>query len=438
MSLALSAVAFLVISFLGMKYAFLAKTYRVKSPFTTGLNFRVSSRQHFILLLLCTAIVQAGSFSAILLLVWMVLLLQLTLKYGTRFSVSPVFFFYALYLSWLLFSLLLTPEPAFGFRVFAKYAFPFLVLLVVAKTPIHTTFFLKAVKISFWAALTANLIIGLPLILPIGFLTGPIFNPILWWGPAILDFNPFAIAIVLSLYSLTKKRRYLVVIFIFVLIPILTANRTGLVGIGVCLLAMSWFKYKVRALPIMAMVLALFISAIVFIPGVRDKMFYESYSNADTLLNDSNTISKDAINSNGRFAMWEWSLENFYTGNKAMGSGLGQIQAVFYGENHPFGDIRIIHNDYVQILCDTGLIGLMLYLLISLSFVLHAFKIYINKKNQPAARYAAFIAGTSLCGIMACAFTDNVINYSLITLSYPYVFFGFSLSLKNNSIKKNV
>ena len=132
--------------------------------------------------------------------------------------------------------------------------------------------------------------------------------------------------------------------------------------------------------------------------------------------------------------MWEWSLKNYYKGHELMGSGLGQLQARLYSHNHPFGRLEVVHNDYVQILCDTGQIGLGLYVLILFSFVMHSFRIYNNKQNRESARNSAFIAGTSLCGIMACAFTDNVINYSLITLTYPYAFFGFALALKK--IKK--
>ena len=37
-------------------------------------------------------------------------------------------------------------------------------------------------------------------------------------------------------------------------------------------------------------------------------------------------ISKDDINSNARFAMWEHLQKLFYNNNKLMGSGTGSIQ----------------------------------------------------------------------------------------------------------------
>jgi O-antigen ligase len=434
MSTIISLLALVIISVLALEYAFLGKTYFIKSPYNTKVKIAVSSRHRFILFLLAFGVVQAGSFSAILLLVWIVLLLVLLSKYGVRFSDSNIFLVYVFYLIWLLFSLVLSPEKEFGFRVFAKYLFPLLVALVTTSTPINDAFFLKVLKVSLTSAVLVNLIYGLPFIMPIGFITWPIFEPIIWWGPAIIDFNPFAMAVAIILYTLTKKKIYLYAIPLFFLVPVVTSVRTGLIGLGVSLLAISFFKYKLRALPVFVFIIVGFIGSVLFIPNVRDKMFHGVYDSAEEVLNSVNDLSFSAIDSGGRFAMWEWALDTFYEDNQVMGAGLGQIQARFYSGNHPFVPLEVIHNDYVQILCDTGQIGLALYSLILFSFVVHSFRIYNNKKNRESARNSAFIAGTSFCGIMACAFTDNVINYSLITLTYPYAFFGFALAL--NKIKK--
>ena len=425
----ISLLAFLIISIMGVKYANSRNWAFVSSPYNAKENLRVSARQRFVLFLLALGVVQAGSFSATLLLVWILLLVILLSKYGTRFSDSNLFLFYTIYLIWLLFSLISSPEQGFGFRMFAKYLFPFLVALVTSSMPNTDAFFLKALKVSFSSALLVNFVFLITNILPVGFITGPIFGPIIWWEPAVLDFNPFAMAVALVLYQLTKKKMYLYAIAIFIMIPILGSIRTGLIGLGVSLLAISFFKYKLRALPIFGFIVIGFISCVLFIPRVRDKMFRGTFNSAEEVINSWGVLSLDDLDTSGRLAMWEWALNTFYMGNELTGSGLGQIQARLYSGNHPFL-VQAVHNDYVQILCDTGQTGLALYLLIIFSFVVHSFRIYNNNKNRESARNSAFIAGTSLCGIMACAFTDNVINYSLITLTYPYAFFGFALVLQ--------
>jgi O-antigen ligase len=429
----ISLLAFLIISVKGVKYVNSRNWSFVSSPYNAKQKLRVSARQRFVLFLLAIGVVQAGSFSATLLLVWIVLLLVMLSKYGTKFSDSKLFLFYAIYLIWLLLSLINSPEQGFGFRVFAKYLFPLLVVLVTTSLPINDAFFFKALRVVFSSALLVNLIVLVPYIIPIGFITVPVFEPIIWWWPAIIDFNPFAMAVAIILYQLTKKKIYLYAIGVFFLLPAIASVRTGLIGLGITLLAISFFKYKLRALPVFIFILFGFIGSILFIPNVRNKMFAGAFKSADEVINSLDVLSFNDIETSGRSAMWEWSLDTFYKDNEIMGAGLGQLQARFYSGNHPFGTLEVIHNDYIQILCDTGQIGLVLYLIIIVSFVVYSFRIYNNKKNRESARNSAFIAGTSLCGIMACAFTDNVINYSLITLTYPYAFFGFALALKKNN-----
>ena len=438
MSTILSLIALVFITVLAFKYAMIGGVYVVKSPFNSNYKLNVTSRQRIVLLLLSVGVVQAGSYSALLLLIWSVFLIGLLIKYGTNFSSSRLFLFYGIYLAWLLFSLISTPDLGFGIRTFAKYLFPFLVIAVVSNIKINDYYFLKALKVAYLTALIVNLIIFIPFNSLSATIVSNIVSPIIWWGPAIIDYNPFVMVLAIVLFKLTKKKKYLYIIPILFLIPLITSVRTGLIGLSISLIAISFFKYKLRALPIFAFILVGFISFVLFAPGLREKMFKGKFKSANSIIDNSNGLTVDNIDTNGRAISWEWALDNFYNENEYMGSGIGNLQAVFYSGNHPFGRLKIIHNDYIQILCDTGIIGLVLYLLILISFVAKAFNIYNNKKNQLAARYAAFIAGTSLCGIMACAFTDNVVNYSLITLSYPYLFFGFALSLKNKKFNKSL
>ena len=71
----LSLIILIILTVLGFKYAFVSGNCSVQSPFNTKYNIHVTSRQRFVLLLLSVGIIQAGSFSATLLLVWIILLL---------------------------------------------------------------------------------------------------------------------------------------------------------------------------------------------------------------------------------------------------------------------------------------------------------------------------------------------------------------------------
>jgi len=158
-------------------------------------------------------------------------------------------------------------------------------------------------------------------------------------------------------------------------------------------------------------------------------MFRNKQMTADEIIENRDDLTLKDINTNGRQAMWDWSMDNYYQKNKVFGTGVGNLQMVFYSGKHPFNPIIVVHNDYVQILCDTGLIGLILFLLTSLSLVIHSFIIYNDKRNNEMIRLCAIVAGSSLVGILITSYTDNAVNYSFATYFYPYAFFGMALSL---------
>ena len=127
-------------------------------------------------------------------------------------------------------------------------------------------------------------------------------------------------------------------------------------------------------------------------------------------------ISKDDINSNARFAMWEDLQSRFYDGKELMGSGIGSVQNYMYS-NFVFGGLKVPHNDYVQMSCDSGIIGVVLYLLAVFAIIVHSFFVYQKYTD------------VSIVGVALTMYTDNVVNYSMATLSYPFGFYGMMLGL---------
>ena len=63
--------------------------------------------------------------------------------------------------------------------------------------------------------------------------------------------------------------------------------------------------------------------------------------------------------------------------------------------NFIFGGLQVPHNDYIQISCDNGLIGIVLYLLVIGSIITHCFIEY-NKKNSIAIKMCAIVSQESL------------------------------------------
>jgi O-antigen ligase len=232
-----------------------------------------------------------------------------------------------------------------------------------------------------------------------------------------------------AIYDVRRYKRDLIMAVIFFIPCLLWVFRTSILGSVVALMVFSFIKYKLKALPVAFILLALFFSIVFLNPAVKNKMFRKDMDIEKVISSNGTSFDKDAIDSNGRFAMWAMSLKQFYDGKELTGSGSGTLQAAFYKMREKQGKAGIVHNDYVQILCDTGLIGLFLYLSIFVAMGIHATKEYGKRTNSDAIKVCAITAAAAGIGMAATAFTDNTVNYSMATLSYPFGMYGMMLGL---------
>lgn len=327
---------------------------------------------------------------------------------------------YFLYLFWLLIGLTYSPSPLYGIRVLLKYLYPLLIMLFSSAVVHNYEVFLKA-------SLGARIIAFAGIFSPyLGFLI-----PGVYWYPTALAINFIAMSIFsLALYVHGgKNKRDLYFSILFMLPCIVWVFRTSIMGTTLALMTFFFFRYKLKSLPFIFGMLLLFVCSIFFIPSVKEKMFRDKDTSIDALR--SGQINADDIDSNGRFAMWEWALDNFYDEHEVIGSGTGNLQEVFYSLKHPFHGIRICHNDYVQILCDNGLIGIVLFIGCFLSLIIHCFIMYQDKRNSKAIKICVITAGASTAGMLLTMYTDNVINYTMATLAYPCGFYGMALGMKH-------
>lgn len=321
---------------------------------------------------------------------------------------------------WLIIGLSYTLSASYGFRVILKYSYPLLIMLFASAAVRDKEIFFKAGLI---ARIVAIVSIGFSFIPLIGYLVPGVF----WYGTArSIHYISMCIFSLALYYHGGKEKKDLLLCVLFMIPCILWVFRTSIMGTALAVMTFFFFRYKLKSIPVILGVLLLFIIAIFNIPSVKGKMFKDEKNvNIEQLKHGE--ISKDDINSNARFAMWEHLQKLFYNNNKLMGSGTGSIQNYMYS-NYVFGGLKVPHNDYVQISCDNGLIGIVLYLLIIVSIITHCFIEY-NKKNSIAIKMCAIVAGSSIAGVALTMYTDNVVNYSMATLSYPFGFYGMMLGL---------
>lgn len=329
---------------------------------------------------------------------------------------------YSVYLLWLVVGCFYSPSFTYGIRVILKYLYPFLLCLFASAVVKDNEVFLKS---SLWARKVAVI----SLIFSFVPFFKDIFPGVLWYGTArAINYISIMIFSLGLVYYTKEKRKNLFYTLLFLVPCFIWVFRTSIMGSVLAIMIFFFFKYKIKALPIMVGSILIAVSLAFAIPSVRDKMFYDSKGkNADMVYEGE--ITADDIDSNGRFAMWEWSIDKFWEPNKLCGTGTGNLQQVFYSLDHPFKHIRIPHNDYVQILCDNGVIGIVLFGGSFLFIICHCFIIYNRKRYPNYLKLCALTGGASLAGMMLTMYTDNVINYSMATLSMPLGFYGMALGI---------
>ncbi len=326
---------------------------------------------------------------------------------------------YVIYLLWLIIGISYSPMPTYGIRVFLKYLYPFLILLFASAVVRRYEVFLVAGLGARTVALVCVAISFVPY-------AESLVSGVFWYGTArAINFITMCIFSLALYFDGFRHKKDLWFAIIFAIPCVLWVFRTSMAGTTLALVTFYFYRYKLRSIPVVLGIIALFICSIFFIPSVRTKMFTEEISIEQIR---EGKISKESISSNSRFALWTYLLNRFYSENKLSGCGTGCVQNHMY--NHSiFGGLQVPHNDYVQMLCDNGIVAVIIYLLMGFGIIAHTYQIYNNKQFTLAIRICAITAGSSLAGVLLTMYTDNTVNYSMATLAYPFGFYGMMLGL---------
>lgn len=186
---------------------------------------------------------------------------------------------------------------------------------------------------------------------------------------------------------------YLWMVVWLLLSTVLEAVRTG---IGASVLGLSFFYMlykKGKSVPYIALMVIIFIGSIFAIPEVREKMFGED---ADKVTLSNAGAAK--VTMNGRDTVWELTMNRFYKGKEIQGSGCGTALAWLKGYSVGGKSAGLIHSDWVQMLCESGNIGLGIYIVFALVMLLIVlsetwkFKDFLSITFAGALTVASFMA----------------------------------------------
>ena len=130
---------------------------------------------------------------------------------------------------------------------------------------------------------------------------------------------------------------------------------------------------------------------------------------------------------NGREYMWQRVKDNCYYGNEVFGGGLGTSGRFVKNYGRARNYLEMMHNDYLQIICDTGLVGITL---LTVFYLIVIFKLTSNvalRKSNTLVKLTGIMALSSIVGIGFSMYFDNVVSNSMQSMVMPYIFLGFFL-----------
>jgi len=417
---------FFIITGLGVKFLFQSKGL-IKNPLHRRQYMVLTGPEMFLILTFSTGLLafssSAGSFD---LMAIRLLALEIMCLIGlSKSEHKPVWslsvWAYLFYLIWLTIGLSYTPSIFYGFRVILKYLYPFLIMLLASAVVRDKEVFLTA-------GLGAQIVALISIIFSFVPFIGALVPGVFWYVTAeAIHYISMAMFSLALFYYGGKNKRYLLFSGLFMLPCFLWVFRTSMMGTALALAAFFFFRYKLKSLPYIAGVALLLIGIVFTVPNVKKKMFFKE-EEKDIAQLQTGEITRGDIKDNGRFAMWDDLMERFYHNKEIVGSGTGSTQNYFYS-NFVFGGLKVAHSDYIQMLCDTGLIGLVLYLLAAFLAIVHSFFEFNKKDASIPVKMCAIVAGSSLAGLLLTMYSDNDVNYSMATLSYPFGFYGMMLGL---------
>lgn len=406
------------------------RTIRYKN----GESYLLSRNMYFVIFTVCTAPVFLGSLSLLKYGLWftMILLLLFTAKIRAKFEATTIM--YLIFFLWLCYTMTYTSVPRDGLMMLVKFLLPIQFLWLgysAINNEKELIIFLKTVNI---IACLWCLVIG-------GF--SATFIPHLYvfsmsifsTYAAFADYLTSIFVVPILLYWLTKEKKYILCAFWMVLSTVLQSVRTGMGGMMLVFAFAMVLRYKAKAIPGLLFAGALFVSVILFVPKVNEKFFGEDAGKVTaTEIVQGNALSLENIEMSGREYLWKKVKENCYYGNELIGKGLGEAE--YFAKNKMYkGEISKVHNDYLILLCDTGIVGVIIFVLFYISVIFKVTSHVMLRRSTPMVKLTGIMALSSMAGIAFCMYFDNVVSNSMQSMVMPYIYLGFFL--KALDIEKN-
>lgn len=408
------------------------KMRTIDFPYKEGTKYVLSPNLYFCIFTVCTSIAYLSPFSLLKYGIWFIVIILLLLSGRIRLNLHVVVIGYLLFLAWA-FVASIYSDAGIGYRLssYIRYSLPIFYLWLgynAIESKYSLLIFSRAVL---YIIFIYTFFIG-------GF--GAVFLPFIYYSPIgngiFLTYAAFAnyltslFPLPFIMFFLTKRKWYLFIASAMVLSSVLEVVRTGLGGLFISSVITIICLYRAKSAPYLLLAVVGTISIVTLIPSVREKMFVESEKITFEDVSTGRNITSEDIRDNGRYELWEKSMKTLQRGKEFLGSGVGSTSEWLWNYHLRTNSPVLMHNDYVLILCDMGLVGLILFILFALLFIYNCIYALLNSYHLLWVRMSAILALGSFSGIVFAMGFDNVFGHSMTSLINPFIFMGFFLKFK--------
>ena len=389
--------------------------------------YLLSPNMYFVIFTVCTAPIFLGSLSLLKYGLWFVVLLALLFAGRVRMKFEAMTAMYGIFFLWLCYTMTYTTVPRDGAMMLIKFLLPMLFLWLgysAIRNENDLIIFLKVVNVVACVYCFTMGGFAAKFISPLYIFMAGVFSTY----AAFADFLTAVFIVPIMLYWLTKEKKYIFCALWMVLSTVLQAVRTGMGGMMLVFVIALLLKDKVKSLPGLAVAGAMFLGVVLFVPSVNEKFFGEDAGKVSaTDIVQGGALRIDKVEMSGREYTWERVKENCFYGNEVLGSGLGSSGRFMKDYGNAHNSVVMMHNDYLQIICDTGLVGITL---LTIFYVILILKVASNValwRSSLLVKLTGIMAFPSLAGIAFCMYFDNVVSNSMQSMVIPYIYLGFFL-----------
>ena len=247
----------------------------------------------------------------------------------------------------------------------------------------------------------------------------------------LIDVYGFSIllCIPLSMHLLIKSRNTIIETILFLVPSFLYGRRTA---IGAAIISYSAFliaRFKWKA--ILQIVCMLFASVILIlsVPQLKTRFFGGDKGDISRLSNKELITSTDHLSTSGRAYFWALVIKKFYKGHEIVGSGLGTMKSYIESDsNKNRKAFEILHNDHLHILIETGIVGLLLWLLFYFAVIIQGVYYYIHSEDE-IIKVSAMCMVSSVLALSFFMYFTNVLS-TIYHIAIVFMFIGMFQKLK--------